>query len=229
MSARVIAGVVLVILGIGALLDQFTTFDFGGFISDWWPMLVVLVGVVQLITRSAPLAGALVVIVAGLVLEAGALELLPVDFWDLFWPVILIAVGASLLLPRALGHREAVRSEDTVSYFTAFGGREDRLASSAFQGGTVTALFGGAELDLRDATLAAEGATMDVTAAFGGVEIAVPQDWVVEISGIPLFGGWGNKTVTHRKDAPSPSVVGADRKNLRIKAFVAFGGLEVKN
>jgi hypothetical protein len=59
--------------------------------------------------------------------------------------------------------------------------------------------------------------------------IAVPQDWVVEISGIPLFGGWSNKTVTHRKDASSPPVLGADRTTLRIKAFVAFGGLEVKN
>jgi predicted membrane protein len=228
MSARVIAGVLLVILGIGALLDQFTTFDFGTFISNWWPMFVVLVGVIQLVTRSAPVAGALVVIVAGLVLEAGALELLPVNFWELFWPVVLIAVGASLLLPRALGHRGSVEGADTVNYFTAFGGREDRVVSTAFQGGTATALFGGVELDLREAALAAGGATMDVTAAFGGVNIAVPQDWVVEISGIPLFGGWSNKTVTHRKDAPSPAVA-VDRKTLRIKAFVAFGGLEVKN
>ena len=228
MSARLIAGLVLVILGIGALLDQLTTFDFGGFISDWWPMLLVLVGVVQLITRSTPVAGALVVIVAGLVLEAGSLELLPVDFWQLFWPVVLIAVGASLLLPRALGHRRVTEGADTVSCFTAFGGREDRVVSTAFQGGTATALFGSVELDLRDAALAAEGATMDVTAAFGGVNIAVPQDWVVEISGIPLFGGWSNKTVTHRKDAPSPAVR-VDRKTLRVKAFVAFGGLEVKN
>ena len=93
MSARLIAGMVLVILGIGALLGQFTSFDFGSFISDWWPMLLVLVGVIQLTTRSAPLAGALVLIVAGLVLEAGALELLPIGFWELFWPVILIAIG----------------------------------------------------------------------------------------------------------------------------------------
>lgn len=229
MSARLIAGVVLVILGIGALLDQFTTFNFGGFISDWWPMILVLVGLVQLLTRSAPVAGALVLIVAGLVLEAGALDLFNVDFWQLFWPVLLIAIGASLLLPRALGHRATVDDADTVRYFTAFGGREDRLSSPAFQGGTITALFGGVELDLRDAALAAGGAAMDVTAAFGGVNIAVPQDWVVEISGIPLFGGWSNKTATYRKDTPSAPVVEADRKTLKIKAFVAFGGLELKN
>lgn len=229
MSARLIAGLVLVILGIGALFDQLTTFDFGSLISDYWPMLLVLVGVVQLTTRSAPMAGALVVIAAGLVLEAGALELLPVGFWELFWPVILIAIGASLLLPRALGHRELVGGADTVRYFAAFGGREDRLTSTAFQGGTITALFGGVELDLRDAAMAATGAAIDVTAAFGGVNIYVPQDWVVEISGIPLFGGWSNKTVTHRKDAPSALVADGDRRTLKIKAFVAFGGFEVKN
>lgn len=229
MSARLIAGSVLVILGIGALVGQLTTFDFGSFISDWWPMLLVLVGVIQLTTRSAPVAGALVVIAAGLVLEAGALELLPVGFWELFWPVILIAIGASLLLPRAFGRQGLVGSADTVHYFAAFGGREDRLTSTAFQGGTITALFGGVELDLRDATLAAAGAAMDVTAAFGGVNIYVPQDWVIEISGIPLFGGWSNKTLTHRKDTPSAPIADANRKTLKIKAFVAFGGFEVKN
>lgn len=229
MSGRLIAGVVLVVLGVGALLNQVTTFDFGSIISDWWPMLLVLVGVVQLVTRSAPLAGALVVIVAGLVLEAGALGLLPVDFWELFWPVILIAIGASLLLPRAMGHRASADSADSVSYFAAFGGREDRLASTSFQGGTITALFGGIELDLRDATLAAAGAAMDVTTAFGGVNIYVPPDWVVEISGMPLFGGWSNKTITHRTDATSPSKGDLVRKVLKIKAFVTFGGFEVKN
>jgi len=61
MSARLIAGLVLVILGIGALLDHLTAFDFGSFISDWWPILLVLVGVVQLTTRSVPVAGPLVV------------------------------------------------------------------------------------------------------------------------------------------------------------------------
>lgn len=229
MSARLIAGSVLVILGIGALVGQLTTFDFGGVISDSWPMLLILVGVIQLTTRSAPVAGALVVIVAGLVLEAGALGLLHVGFWELFWPVILIAIGASLLLPRALGHRAPAEGTNSVSYFTAFGGREDKLTSTAFQGGTITALFGGVELDLRGAALASTGAAMEVTAAFGGVTIFVPETWIVDISGIPLFGGWSNKTATHRKDAASNPVADADRTTLKIKAFVVFGGFEVKN
>lgn len=229
MTARLIAGLVLVLLGIGALVDRFTTFNVGNFVSQWWPMLLMLVGVTQLLTRSAPLIGALLVIAAGVVLEVWAFGWLPIGFWELFWPVVLIVVGASLLLPRAFTRRAKADDADTVRYFTAFGGREDRLESTAFRGGSITALFGGVELDLRGATLAADGAAMDVTAAFGGVTVFVPQDWVVQISGIPLFGGWGNKTATKGDGAPSSPDAGLDRRVLKIHAFVAFGGFEVKN
>jgi hypothetical protein len=48
----------------------------------------------------------------------------------------------------------------------------------------------------------------------------VPDDWKVVISGIPLFGGWDNKTKVNTNDN-SPI--------LRIKCTVAFGGLDITN
>ena len=62
---------------------------------------------------------------------------------------------------------------------------------------------------------------MDVTAAFGGVDLYVPRHWKVEVTGLPLFGGWGNKTQAFAKDEGAPV--------LRIKCLAMFGGVEVKS
>lgn len=77
-------------------------------------------------------------------------------------------------------------------------------------------------MDLREACLLNEGARMDVTAAFGGVNIIVPPEWKVEVKGIPIFGGWSNKTRGKdyvREEAPV----------LTLHCFVAFGGVDIKN
>ena len=62
-------------------------------------------------------------------------------------------------------------------------------------------------------------AYVELTAMFGGINLLVPQDWKVEVTGIPIFGGWENKTILNTNpDAPV----------LKVKCFVAFGGIEVK-
>jgi hypothetical protein len=81
-------------------------------------------------------------------------------------------------------------------------------------------VFGGAEVDLRD-TVPSPGAALDVFAAFGGVEVTVPEGWNVVTRGLPLFGGIDNATA---KEA-----VPADAPTLAVNATVLFGGLEIKH
>ena len=73
--------------------------------------------------------------------------------------------------------REAPKmtNEPRLQRTAAFGGIRERVTSRDFSGGQVTAIFGGAEIDLRDAELAASGARLEVTAAFGGA--ACPPAW----------------------------------------------------
>jgi len=44
MSGRVIVGVILLVLGVGFLAQVFTDYDFGSFLADWWPLILVFVG-----------------------------------------------------------------------------------------------------------------------------------------------------------------------------------------
>ena len=78
------------------------------------------------------------------------------------------------------------------------------------------------ELDLRKAEIKGRNAGIDLVAIFGGIDIKVPRHWKVEISGLPLFGGWDNKT----DYTPLPD---AEEKILIVKCIAMFGGVEIKN
>jgi hypothetical protein len=84
----------------------------------------------------------------------------------------------------------------------------------------VSAVFGGGELDLRDAAPTSD-AQLDVFTAFGGFEIRVPQGWQVDIRGMPIFGGFDNVTVKEQ--------LGPDAPRLTVNATVLFGGLDIKH
>src|SRR5262245_22065959 len=75
------------------------------------------------------------------------------------------------------GHSKLVRMEDEMNHLVLFGGLEDRNNSKQFQGGKVTVMFGGAELDLCDADIEAKGAYLELITAFGGIELIVPEHW----------------------------------------------------
>jgi hypothetical protein len=105
---------------------------------------------------------------------------------------------------------------DEIELVTIFDQLDFRSTATAFRGGRVECWFGGGLLDLRGATLAPEGAVLEVQAVFGGGSIIVPDDWTVttrvvgiggagdargnaasgdgprlEIEGLAVFGGWG--------------------------------------
>lgn len=111
----------------------------------------------------------------------------------------------------------------TLGLWTVFGGGRRQVDSQDFQGGEVTAIFGGYELDLRRAAIAQEQALIDVTAVFGGVEIRVPDTWIVESRGIGVFGGFGDETRPPRADQVTRP------QRLIVTGVAAFGGVSVKN
>jgi hypothetical protein len=211
----------LILIGLGALflLDQMGAVSAGEAIRRGWPLLIVAVGVLQLLTARRALLGPLIVILVGLLLLAGSLDI-PAFNAALFWPLALIAIGVAVLFGawRRFG---AETTGDTVSALAIFGGNRQVVRSQRFRGGALSSFFGGVDLELRQAQLAPD-AELDVTAAFGGVTIRVPAGWHIVINGLPIFGGWSDKT---EGDGPPPE--GAP--TLRVRAVTAFGGLTVKH
>lgn len=215
--ARAFFGILVIAVGILLLLGNLDVLDAGEVIGTWWPIVLVAGGVIGLAANPRHW-----VVPAILILGGGGVLLRTtgvIDSLGFVIPAVVILVGLFLLFGRdsLSGRTEA---GDSVTSFSLFAGSEMTSHSKGFQGGRVGAVFGGAELDLRDAGLA-PGATLDVFAAFGGVEVRVPQGWRVDINGFPIFGGFENATA---KDS-----VPADAPHLTIGATVLFGALEVKH
>jgi hypothetical protein len=118
----------------------------------------------------------------------------------------------------AVKRREAVEQDpkaDEVDLVANFAPLEFRSEAEHFKGGTVTTWFGGGSLDLSDATLDPQGATIHLNALFGGGNLVVPETWNVETKIMGIGGvGDGRPKVERPADAPT----------LRLEGTAIFGG-----
>jgi predicted membrane protein len=210
---QLITGILLLVVGTGWLLEGLNIINFGNYLSTYWPVVVILVGLTSLIGNARNWPTSLIILLAGIALLLRQLNILEFSIWTVFWPVILIFVALSILF-RGSWNKPKDDSEDAIDFFS---GQSIRSVSDKFKGGSITAVFGGIELDLRDTKIDGS-AEMNVLTVFGGTDIKVPEGWNVKVTGLPLFGGWEDKTkkITDKK-APV----------LKINATCAFGGFSI--
>lgn len=215
--ARAYFGTLVVAVGTLLLLDNLDVLDSGDIIGTWWPVAIIFGALLSYLANRRHVVMPLILVLAGAAILLTTTGV--VDSLELVFPLLIIVVGLFLIFGRKVGATER-EIGNTVSNFNLFSGSEVASNSASFEGGTVGAVFGGAEIDLRHAGLAHD-ATLDVFVAFGGVEIYVPRGWRVDISGFPVFGGFDNATVKESLPAEAPL--------LRIDATVLFGGLDVRH
>ncbi|MBR6535795.1 MAG: hypothetical protein IKT67_01185 [Lachnospiraceae bacterium] len=115
---------------------------------------------------------------------------------------------------------ENVGDTDKIVCSAVFSGRDIRVDNSYFNGADLSALFGGIDMNLKNA-LIRNNVTIDVKAVFGGIDIIMPADVRVVMDVTPILGGVENGT-----RAP----LGADENTptVFIRGTCLFGGLEVK-
>jgi hypothetical protein len=87
---------------------------------------------------------------------------------------------------------------------------------------TVVTIFGGADLDLRDAILPGREITIRAVSVFGGMSITVPPEMRVLDSGAAVFGGRDVASETPESESPDSPV-------LRIQGACVFGGISVRH
>jgi len=213
---QVFLGVLIVAVGVVALLIQLDVIalDLGQLFADWWPLIIIGVGLAALVSVPRAWVGPSVIIAVGVFFLLRTLDVIDVNFWEL-WPVAVILVGLSLIT--SFGRRTS--EEDTINSTVIWWGSERKTRSRQFKGGSLTAIMGGIEVDLREADIV-DKAEIAIFALWGGVEVKVPPTWRVHVSGLPLLGGWDDKTTLPLQDG-APELI--------VHVTAIMGGAEIKS
>lgn len=215
---RIIMGLAIVSVGVGFLLGNLGILNFNELASTWWPLAVILGGILIFISDPKSYLWALLVLGLGVLWQLQKLGVTDVNPWQLFWPAVIILVGFSILMNRSAA-RLRVSKTEREDITAILGGSDQRNSSQDFKGSKVSAIMGGVKLDLRKAVIKKE-ATIEIFTFWGGVELLVPSNVIVKNKSSVILGGIEDKTEHDTaKDAPV----------LYITGDIIMAGVEVKN
>lgn len=227
-TPHLVLGVLVILVGLIFLMDNLEMVDAREYLR-YWPVLLIVFGLVKLFqpAGSHGRGWGLVLTLVGLFLLLRKLDLIWLTFGDL-WPLILVFVGGSIIWGSIMRtrHVRAVEAggvatdESTINGTAILGGFTRSNTSQDFRGGDLTAIMGGCEIDLRQASIKGEEAVLNIFAFWGGVEVKVPEDWKVVLKGTPILGGFADNTRPRKE----PSA-----KRLVVTGTAIMGGAEIRN
>ncbi len=229
-NKRLTVGIILILFG---LLFLFHTLDLISFEITHtifsFPFFLSIVGILILINSSKKILG-------GILSGVGIFFLLPRIFPEINYgpnlvlPVLLISLGIYVIFKHTQRKSDKYKQyieekidKDMIEDVAIFGGGNKVVNSDNFKGGSITAIFGGSEIDLSNCKLAEGMNVIDIVAIFGGTTIIVPKEWNIQLNVTPLFGGFSNKS--HK----IPNLEIDRSKTLVIKGVAIFGGGEIKS
>ncbi len=227
LTPQLVLGVLVIAVGVLFTLDNLGLVHAEDYLR-YWPAALIVIGLMKLAQTGdagSGTFGGFVFVIAGLWLLLEETAVIRVSFWDM-WPLVLVLLGTYMVWQGATGRRArrvvtpgaTGDPQDTVNAIAILGGVAYRNTSRRFRGGNLTAIMGGCEMDFRQAGIDGD-AILDVFAMWGGIEVRVPEDWVVVSHVLPLLGGSVNKT----------RATGATPHRLTVRGFAVMGGIEIKN
>lgn len=220
---RAFFGITIAALGGVLLLRNLEIIKFDSWNVFWgtvWAAGLVLAGLMTIFSsrRASLRVWGLLLMTIGVSIGLGAYGVINISVWKIFWPVMLIAIGLMVGVGSG-GHKRSKKSPADVSgneKVAIFYGEESRVKGD-YTGGSVTAIFGGVELDLCQAKIK-DGAVIDVFTFCGGVNISMPDDVIVKNEVHGILGGSEDKTVSKS----------SAKKTIYLRGECVLGGLEVK-
>ena len=112
--------------------------------------------------------------------------------------------------------------EEVLDVTAVFAGVKKNIYSKNFKGGEIVSVFGGAEVNLTQASFQQPQVEIESVQIFGAAKLIVPADWVIHNEAVAIFGGIEDKR-------PQPVAIPVPAKILVLKGFVMFGGIEIKS
>jgi len=221
--ANSLLGLILIIAGVVLLIGTLGWADVGDWYK-WLPAVLIVVGAYQLyVNRFEAYLGPVLLMAIGAALLMATLGVIKWSTFGALWPIILVVFGLSILLRRGRQpETSADATSDRLNVVAFLGESKRRMVSQTFRGGDITAFMGSVELDFREAAVADPPAKLNVNTMMGGVDLRVPDSWVVDMRVSALLGG-----VEDQRKGRLASQPGAP--HLIITGLAIMGGVTIKS
>lgn len=212
-------GIIVVILGVCCLLENFgINIDWGMLVS-----LLLIFSAVFLIVKDKKISfWSVLLFIVGIWNLLLNLKLVTVELGEILWPVLIIIAGLSIIFNKLKSNdnkkNKKVSKDKKLVYNGIFGGVNEKVIDEDVEVIVVNAIFGGAELDLRDLKLNKD-LQIEIYSVFGGVDLFLSDDYNVVVSSTSIFGGVDNKH-NYKKDK--------NKKTININTINIFGGTDLK-
>ena len=159
-TPQVVLGLIIIIIGVLFTLDNLDIIYAHDYFR-YWPALLIIYGVSKMIQprgRSGRFMG-LILTFIGAALLIDRLDFFYFRLWD-FWPLIIVIIGLSMIwrTSRRTGSPDHMTTlppdtDSIVSGTAILSGFRRTSSSQDFRGGELTAIMGGCEIDLRQASI----------------------------------------------------------------------------
>lgn len=222
-KSNLLWGGIFIVAGILFILNEFTGFHIN--IFDFWALFIILPAISSMCKKGVR-TGNTIALLIGISFLLTSLNLIDSSVVQrLFIPVCLIFVGIVVIFKDKLSINrppkwveEKFDSSKSPCFNAMFSTNKTKYPHDNFTGADMSCVFGSIVLDLRDA-IVTEDTIVNCYCVFGGVDIFVPQNVNLRISGTPIFGGITNKT---------PEYENVNAPTLYLNITTLFGGVNVK-
>lgn len=218
--ASVLWGIVFITVGVFYAGDSFNLWEFRLFFDGWWTLFIIIPCLISIVENGLGTGNVVGLTVGVLFLLSSQGIVNSRIVGKLIFPVILILIGVKIIFrdnfSKNVKKNININRQERLEYTSIFSGQKEIYPNQRFGGASILAIFGGIELDLRNAVIN-EDIVINSTSICGGVDILVPSNVNVKISSIPIFGGAANKA------RPCISV---NAPTIYINATCILGGLD---
>lgn len=236
----IIWGIAILALGVIFGGNALGIFNIDIFFKGWWTLFLIVPSAISLITEREKLSN-LMVLGVGVCLLLASQE---VFSWETAGKVILalffVLLGLGIIVKTIFRGKfkkeieEEIKksekgSDEPRSHLAVFSGENISYDKEELKNVKLCAIFGGIELDLRNAIIK-DTAIIKAFSLFGGIDIRLPEDVVLKTSSGFIFGGVSDerKSTKDKKAAAKKSTKKA-AKTIYIDSAGGFGGVEIKD
>ena len=233
-TPRLVVGLAIALFGVLLVLDR-ANLTLAAQVLRFWPAVLIVLGA-SIFAQSRKVGGGvngIVLMALGGWLLLNSLGILRISVWQLFWPMILIAIGTILVVQtvrRRGDTASGTEAADTLTIFAVLSGVKRTSTAARFRGGEVTLFMGGGHIDLRQATIPrGEEAVLDIFGVMGGCEISVPDSWTIATPIVPVMGGVEDKRLPSLPAGVESAAGGLAAPRLVLRGIIVMGGIQIKS